>query len=245
MHNFQGIFYLWDSLGATLDSFIPSCETSMLSFQPSQSGKISRIRRDNMEFGDSTTRNALQKLVLNEKISEQELRDTFEAIMRGKATSAQSAAFIIMLKTRGETARELAVLSQVANEHAEPCFRCEDAVDIVGTGGDGMGTFNISTAAALIVAGAGVKVIKVYICTSTENLQITFDIPLTYGSFPSMEIEHLVQNVVVLIYWNMQALIFIPVPKYLRRFLKNQGFVFSSPNPSIQDLNGSLRFVKN
>jgi anthranilate phosphoribosyltransferase len=114
-----------------------------------------------MEFGDAVTRNAIQKLVSNHEISEKELKETFDAIMAGRATSAQSAAFIIMLKMRGETARELAVLSQVANDYAEPCFRCEDAVDIVGTGGDGLGTFNISTAAALIVAGAGVRVIKV------------------------------------------------------------------------------------
>ena len=69
---------------------------------------------------------------------------------------------IILIKMKGETAEDLAILSRVANRYAKPCFKREGIVDIVGTGGDGIGTFNISTAAALIAAGAGANVAKVY-----------------------------------------------------------------------------------
>jgi anthranilate phosphoribosyltransferase len=114
------------------------------------------------EMTDSTVKEVLRKLTVKEELTETELDVVFRAIMTGGATAAQSAAFLTLLKMKGETAGELAVLSRAANSHAKPCFVCEDSVDIVGTGGDGLGTFNISTAAALIVAGLGVKVIKVY-----------------------------------------------------------------------------------
>ncbi len=84
----------------------------------------------------------------------------FEVIMSGAATPAQSAGFLMALRMRGETVDEIAGATAVMRAKALPVRAPEGAIDIVGTGGDGKGTLNISTAAALIVAGAGVPVAK-------------------------------------------------------------------------------------
>ena len=76
-------------------------------------------------------------------------------IMRGEATQAQIAGFLVALRAKGETADEIAGCAEAMREHVlhvRP--QRTDLVDIVGTGGDGANTFNISTAAALVAAGA-------------------------------------------------------------------------------------------
>lgn len=82
-----------------------------------------------------------------------------EAIMTGAATPAQMGAFLAALRLRGETPEIVAACLGVLTKHAEPCD-AGDVIDIVGTGGDGADTFNVSTAAALVVAAAGVRVAK-------------------------------------------------------------------------------------
>ncbi len=89
-----------------------------------------------------------------------EASDAFEAIMSGSATPAQGAGFLMALRMRGETVDEIAAAASVMRAKALPVNAPEGAIDIVGTGGDGKRTLNISTAAALIVAGAGVPVAK-------------------------------------------------------------------------------------
>lgn len=93
-------------------------------------------------------------------LSREEAADAFEAIMTGASTPAQGAGFLMALRMRGETVDEIAAAAAVMREKALPVRAPEGAMDIVGTGGDGKGTLNISTAAALIVAGAGVPVAK-------------------------------------------------------------------------------------
>jgi anthranilate phosphoribosyltransferase len=83
-----------------------------------------------------------------------------EEIMAGKATPAQVGAFLTALRMKGETADEIAGLASVMRAHATPVNIASPAIDIVGTGGDASGSFNISTAAAFVVAGAGLKVAK-------------------------------------------------------------------------------------
>src|SRR5512133_900254 len=82
-------------------------------------------------------------------------------IMAGEATQAQIAGFLVALRAKGETAGEIAGCAEAMREHVlhvRP--RRDDLVDTAGTGGDGAGTFNISTAAALVAAAAGAAVAK-------------------------------------------------------------------------------------
>jgi anthranilate phosphoribosyltransferase len=80
--------------------------------------------------------------------------------MAGEATPVQVAGFAVALRAKGETPAEIAGIAQVMLENATPIEVTDDAVDIVGTGGDRAHTVNISTMAALVAAGAGVRVVK-------------------------------------------------------------------------------------
>ncbi|MER5477986.1 anthranilate phosphoribosyltransferase [Streptomyces sp. NPDC002734] len=94
---------------------------------------------------------------------DQSAEDTFWAldrIMRGEATDAQIAGFAVALRAKGETVEEITGLVRAMYAHARVIDVAGPAVDIVGTGGDGAKTVNISTMSAIVVAGAGVKVVK-------------------------------------------------------------------------------------
>ncbi len=93
-------------------------------------------------------------------LTRDEAAEAFEAIMSGSATPAQGAGFLMALRMRGETVDEIAGAASVMRAKALPVTAPAGAMDIVGTGGDGKRTLNISTAAALIVAGTGVPVAK-------------------------------------------------------------------------------------
>ncbi len=93
-------------------------------------------------------------------LSREQAEAAFTAIMEGDATPAQIGGFLMALRTRGETVAEYAAAAAVMRAKCVPVRAPEGAIDIVGTGGDGKGTLNISTAAAFIVAGAGVPVAK-------------------------------------------------------------------------------------
>jgi anthranilate phosphoribosyltransferase len=81
-------------------------------------------------------------------------------IMAGSATPVQIAAFVVALRAKGETSDEVAGLAKAMLASAAQIDVTDDAVDVVGTGGDGSNTVNISTMAALVIAGAGVRVVK-------------------------------------------------------------------------------------
>ncbi|NBE53572.1 anthranilate phosphoribosyltransferase [Streptomyces boluensis] len=83
-----------------------------------------------------------------------------DRIMRGEATDAQIAGFAVALRAKGETVEEISGLVRAMYEHANTIEVPGPSVDIVGTGGDGAKTVNISTMSAIVVAGTGAKVVK-------------------------------------------------------------------------------------
>jgi anthranilate phosphoribosyltransferase len=94
-------------------------------------------------------------------LSPQKMREAMTRLMGGRCGEAEAAAFLVALRMKGETAAELAAAAEVLREHMtafEP--GCAEAIDTCGTGGDGIETFNISTATAFVVAGTGLAVIK-------------------------------------------------------------------------------------
>jgi anthranilate phosphoribosyltransferase len=130
---------------------------------------------------------ALARLLDGHDLSREEARGVMGSIMNGEATHAQIAGFLIALRTKGETAGEIAGCAEAMREHALPVRpRRNDLVDTAGTGGDGARTINISTAAALVAAAAGAGVAKhgnravSSACGSADVLEaLGFDLDLT------------------------------------------------------------------
>ncbi|MEA2000675.1 MAG: anthranilate phosphoribosyltransferase [Actinomycetota bacterium] len=102
----------------------------------------------------------LNRLLGDEDLNQGDAREAMTSIMVGDATDAQIAAFLTALRSKGETAEEMTGFVEAMLDAAVLVDIDEPVVDVVGTGGDRSGTFNISTTAALIAAGAGVKVAK-------------------------------------------------------------------------------------
>ncbi|MCH8901261.1 MAG: anthranilate phosphoribosyltransferase [Chloroflexi bacterium] len=106
---------------------------------------------------------ALHKVHRKEHLSEQESAEVMNEILRGEATPVSIGALLVALGMKGETAEEIAGFARAMREHAAPIptrTPASELVDTCGTGGDGSRTFNISTASAIVVAGAGVRVAK-------------------------------------------------------------------------------------
>jgi anthranilate phosphoribosyltransferase len=103
---------------------------------------------------------AIKKLVENESLTIDEASAVMEEIMSGETTPSQLASFITALRLKGETADEIIGLARTMRAKAIPVAFNQPSLDTCGTGGDCAGTFNISTAAAFVAAGAGIKVAK-------------------------------------------------------------------------------------
>ena len=102
----------------------------------------------------------LAKAANGEALSADEMANAMGVILSGGASDVEIAGFLMALRTRGETPEEIAAAASAMRDKALKVKAPAGAIDTCGTGGDGAGTFNISTAAALIVAGAGVPVAK-------------------------------------------------------------------------------------
>ncbi|MCM2458365.1 anthranilate phosphoribosyltransferase [Rhizobium sp. CG4] len=102
----------------------------------------------------------IAKVANGESLTKEESRSAFDILMSGEATPSQIGGFLMALRVRGETVDEIVGAVSSMRSRMLTVKAPETAVDIVGTGGDGIGTYNISTLAALIVAGAGVTVAK-------------------------------------------------------------------------------------
>ena len=105
-------------------------------------------------------REAIEAVVSGESLSMETAAQVMNEIMSGEATPAQFGAFVTALRLKGETVDEIAGMAQIMREHSLHVEVDGNLVDTCGTGGDGSGTFNISTAAAFVAAGAGAKVAK-------------------------------------------------------------------------------------
>ncbi len=106
-------------------------------------------------------KSAIQKLLRRENLTEQEVMDVMNCIMEGNATQSQIGGFLTGLRFKGETVEEITGCAKVMRDKAEKVeHNLPYCIDTCGTGGDGANTFNISTAASLVAAAAGVKVAK-------------------------------------------------------------------------------------
>ena len=103
---------------------------------------------------------SLTVLIAGERPTPSAIQECFHAIMNGDVGEAQIAAFLIALKIRGEQVDDIAAAATVMREKAIKISASNMTMDIVGTGGDGFGTYNISTASAFVVAGCGIPVAK-------------------------------------------------------------------------------------
>ncbi len=105
-------------------------------------------------------REAIANLVSGQSLTMEEASQVMEEIMEGEVTPAQFGAFVTALRLKGETVDEIAGMAKTMRAKAVRVTVAGPVIDVVGTGGDGLNTFNISTATALVVAGAGLKVAK-------------------------------------------------------------------------------------
>nr|WP_295889535.1 anthranilate phosphoribosyltransferase [uncultured Devosia sp.] len=103
---------------------------------------------------------ALNKIANRKDLTGEEMRGVMRTIMAGEATPSQIGAFLMGMRVKGETVVEIAAAVSILREQMIPVSAPEHAIDIVGTGGDGAGTLNISTASAIVVAACGVPVAK-------------------------------------------------------------------------------------
>ncbi|BCP53238.1 anthranilate phosphoribosyltransferase [Kaistia sp. 32K] len=108
----------------------------------------------------SDLKSHIAKVASGKSLERAEAESAFDVIMSGSATPAQIGGFLMALRVRGETVDEIAGAVATMRSKMLPVDAPADAIDIVGTGGDGAHTYNISTASAFVVAGAGVPVAK-------------------------------------------------------------------------------------
>lgn len=112
-------------------------------------------------FLESVIKNAINKIIDGKSLTRSESRKVMTLIMQGKATDAQISAYLVAMRMKGETVEEITGAAEAMTDqstHIKTKF--PNIVDTCGTGGDSLNTFNISTAAAFIAAGAGVAVAK-------------------------------------------------------------------------------------
>ncbi len=105
-------------------------------------------------------RDILTRLANGDELTEQDAESAMHAMMDGTASPVQVAAYLTLLRARGETIGELTGSARAMRDRALPMAVQPGVIDTCGTGGDGAGTFNISTAAAIVAAAGGVAVVK-------------------------------------------------------------------------------------
>lgn len=105
-------------------------------------------------------KDAISLLMKRENLSDETMAAVMEEIMTNQATDAQKAAFLTALAMKGETIDEITAAAKIMRLHCEKFLNDMEVLEIVGTGGDGANTFNISTVSALVTSAAGIPVAK-------------------------------------------------------------------------------------
>jgi len=113
-----------------------------------------------MSDADKNFKRLIAIVAEGQSLDETQAAEAFNIVMSGEATPSQIAGFLMALRVRGETVNEITGAARTMREKMLPVRAPADAMDVVGTGGDGIGTQNISTATALVVAGCGIPVAK-------------------------------------------------------------------------------------
>lgn len=105
-------------------------------------------------------KNLFNQLLTGHDLSPKAMQDTMRACMSGELSDSEIAVFLSLLSAKGETVEELSAAAETILQFAKPIDLGDNLLDMVGTGGDGRNTFNVSTAASFVIAGAGIKVAK-------------------------------------------------------------------------------------
>ncbi len=128
----------------------------------------------------------LEKISTQIHLNEEESSQVMDIILSGEVSSEEIAAFLVAMRTKGETVEELTGFVKAMRKAAiQVDVDAENAVDLCGTGGDKSGTFNISTAAMFVVAGAGVPVLK-HGNRSVSSKSGSYDVLITLGAEPNL-----------------------------------------------------------
>lgn len=134
-------------------------------------------------------RDILEKIQLERELEEAELLLAMETILGGRADPLEISAFLMAMRVKGESTRELAAIARsLRSASITVDISDEHAVDLCGTGGDGADTFNISTTAMFIAAGAGVPVLK-HGNRSVSSKSGSYDVLEALGAKPALEKE--------------------------------------------------------
>jgi anthranilate phosphoribosyltransferase len=115
---------------------------------------------ENSQYNMASFLSYLHRAAAGEHLSAEDAQSAMNALLEGEATSAQIAGFAVAIKMKGETAEELTGFARALREHMIVVNAGEGLIDTCGTGGDLSGTFNISTVAAFVMAGADARVAK-------------------------------------------------------------------------------------
>ena len=148
---------VWQSLELCRFTGIVSPFFTLLVAVPALNGAVSQKPKDVV----MDMKQALNAVVAQQDLSEQQMANVMEQIMTGQATDAQIGGFLVALRMKGETIDEITGAARVMRSLASKVnVNTENLVDTCGTGGDGANIFNVSTAAAFVVAASGGKVAK-------------------------------------------------------------------------------------
>lgn len=168
----------------------------------------------------------LVKLTRGESLSRSEAAEALRAVMSGAVTEIQTAALLTALRTKGETVDEVTGFVETMRAHARRVELAPDSravVDTCGTGGDGFGTFNVSTTAALVVAGAGVRVAK-HGNRAATSLSGSADVLEALGAAIAIPPHHVAASVNRFGFGFMLAPEYHPAMKYVMPVRRALGF---------------------